>query len=106
MSGPDDLANWAAAFLRQYQLGDDPQVQPNDASTERSTGAEQKYPRVTIEASRLLESVDMGGVPAFVTRNLLGIARENGLDAHPGSSPNDIIAALRRVADAGSDEKR
>ena len=47
--------------------------------------------QLTPEASQLLKS---GGVPAFVTKNLEKIARDNGVEP-TGKNPNQIIAELK-----------
>lgn len=62
MADSEDFAKWAAQFLQQYESVSELGKQDSPSC------AGQKYPGVTIEASRLLESVDAGGVPAFVTQ--------------------------------------
>ena len=53
---------------------------------------------VTETASDLLRSVDAGGVPAFVSSSLREIARDNGLEVADDWTPNQIIDALRKMA--------
>jgi len=51
---------------------------------------------VTRAAADLLRTVDAGGVPAFVTRNLVEIAQVNGFKVPDHWTPNQIIEAIRR----------
>ncbi|MGE5466020.1 MAG: hypothetical protein ACM3Y9_01220 [Ignavibacteria bacterium] len=99
MAAPDDFAKWAASFLRQYEIEQGGEAPP-PASEPSSAPAPARYPGLSAEASQLLESVDAGGVPAFVTQSLLKIARDNGIDVARDTTPNDIVAALRRLAEA------
>lgn len=50
---------------------------------------------ITQEAANLLNSVDASSVPAFLSRNIERIARQNGIDVTPSTTPNQIIDALR-----------
>jgi hypothetical protein len=97
MTTSDDLGRWAAAFVRQYELESGKTLSPQPTADQPPAGP-QKYPSLTLEASLLLESVDAGGVPAFITQNLLRIARDNGLEVGGDATPNDVVAALRRLA--------
>lgn len=92
MTVSDDFGAWAAAFFRRLEA--------EDGAAGVSGGAvpPPHYRGVTAEACRLLESVDAGGVPAFVTQNLLRIARDNGLAPASATAPDEIVAALRRLA--------
>jgi hypothetical protein len=89
MTAPNDqLAQWAALFLDKYssELGS------------AQAPAAPAYVGVSAAASSLLQSVDAGGVPAFITAQLKSIAEDNGIAVGAGSTPNEIIAALRRLA--------
>jgi hypothetical protein len=88
----DQFARWAAAFLQQYQEVADLPAAPATPAPDRD------YPNLTREAGDLLRSVDAGGIPAFVTANLLRIARDNGVAPPPHWTPNEIVAALRGKA--------
>lgn len=48
----------------------------------------------TDDLNSLLASVDRGGVPAFITRNLEAIAKKYGVDTS-GKTPNEVIEELR-----------
>lgn len=96
-----DLGAWAAAFLRQYEQEAQRELGADAANPQAQQGL-QKYAGVTAAASALLESVDAGGVPAFVTANLLQIARDNGLQVMPAWTPNDIVDALRGLVNTGA----
>lgn len=50
---------------------------------------------LTKEARALLKSVDTGGVPGFITANLLRIADENDVPYETDVTPNQIVEALR-----------
>jgi len=50
---------------------------------------------LTPDAEALLDSVDAGGIPGFVTNNLRRIAQENGITVTASTTPDDIIAGLR-----------
>ena len=59
---------------------------------------------LTPEAEQLLESVKDGGVPAFMTKNLLKIASDNGIKpektaegADKEFTPNDVISKLQNL---------
>ena len=56
-------------------------------------------PSLTPEAEDLLSKADSGGVPAFMTANLIRIAEENGLSVSPNMTPNQLIAELRRMVE-------
>ena len=90
---PDDtFANWASLFLTAYEEG----------TADPASAAQQSRPAVyngiSPAADELLQSIDAGGVPAFVTANLLEIAAENGIEAADDWSPNQIIEAIRAKA--------
>lgn len=89
MSMSDDLAKWATAFLQQYH---------SEGGAEAAPPSAPRYPGITPEAARLLESVDAGGVPAFMTQALLRIATDNGIAITRETTPNAVIAALRELA--------
>jgi hypothetical protein len=50
---------------------------------------------ITPEAESLLQSVEDGGVPAMMTNNLRKITKNNGIKVTKGTTPNDIIEALK-----------
>lgn len=50
---------------------------------------------LTQDAQDLIRSVEAGGVPAMMTNNLRRIAKENGVELTPQTTPNDIVAALQ-----------
>ena len=56
------------------------------------------YIGVTAAACELLQVVDAGGVPAFVTNNLKQIAEDNGIEVTIQSTPNEIVDAIRDKA--------
>lgn len=56
--------------------------------------------RITVEAQRLLASVDDGGVPMYRNERLDQIARENNVEFTDDSTPNQMIDALRAKRDA------
>lgn len=89
MAFDEKLARWAALFIRAQ---DDAGI---DATPAPPASAGAPYPGVTEAAAELLRAVDAGGVPAFVTSNLKQIARDNGVDAPDGWTPNQIIEAIR-----------
>jgi hypothetical protein len=86
------LAQWAAMFLRSQKL-DATNISPAISIVDE-TG-------LTVSANALLQSVDDGGVPLFVTGHLKQIAQDNGIEVAAHWTPNEIIAALRgkRVRD-------
>lgn len=51
--------------------------------------------RLSPEATDLLQKVDGGGVPAYMTESLRRIAKAHGIEVTDSTSPNDVIAALR-----------
>ena len=82
----DSFARWAAPFVDAFERHTDQgQVTP-------------KYAGVTPEACELLESVDAGGVPAFISSQMLAIALENGIAVLEHWSPAEVVAALRDKA--------
>lgn len=50
--------------------------------------------KVTAAALLLLDAVNRGGIPAFMTANLKQIASENGITVNEGTTPNEIIEAI------------
>ena len=56
------------------------------------------YIGITQAASELLQSIDAGGVPAFVTSSLIEIANENDITVPDHWTPNEIVAAIRAKA--------
>lgn len=89
----DSFARWAATFVDAFERhAEQGQVSP-------------KYTGVTPDACELLESVDAGGVPAFVSSQMLAIALENGIAVLEHWTPSEVVAALRDKArlDASND---
>jgi len=65
-------------------------------NVEPTDGREAQQPStLTQDAQDLIRSVEAGGVPAMMTNNLRRIAKENGIELTPQTTPNDIIAALQ-----------
>lgn len=85
MTTDDTFARWASLFAASFDAA------PTVADRAAYTG-------VTPAAAELLQAVDAGGLPAFVTNNLLEIARENGLVVPDHWTPNEIVEALREKA--------
>jgi hypothetical protein len=54
---------------------------------------------ITPEAAQLLASADAGGVPSFIPHSMRRIAAENGIDIDGDTTPEIIVAALRRKRD-------
>ena len=73
----------------------------SDFSTKEESGSHINLPRPTSVlsdgAQKLLESVDDGGVPLYVTDHLKRIAEENGFEVSEQDTPNTIIEALRAL---------
>jgi hypothetical protein len=84
MTTDDELAQWAAQFLQVYA--------EEDGQTDPPQPQEALPPSA---AAELLRSVDIGGVPAFITANLRKIAEEHGIEISASMTPNDIVAAIR-----------
>lgn len=91
MPADDDLSRWATLFLSN--LGE-------AAPAAAPPAAAAHYAGISAEAAELLRAVDAGGVPAFMTGRLKQIAADHGIAVDAGSTPNDIIDALRRQAAA------
>lgn len=88
MSSDESLAQYAALFLQQYN-------EEVGAAEAIATTVPVQYPGITFLANELLQSVDAGGVPAFVTEQLKQIALENGITVTEQTTPNQIVAAIR-----------
>lgn len=58
-------------------------------------GVAEHASKLTKDAQDILDKVDEGGIPLYMTENLKRIAEENGLTVTPENTPNDIIAALK-----------
>ena len=85
---PDEkFAQWAALFVTAY----DESVADNNSAEEAAPA----YIGITQAASELLQSIDAGGVPAFVTSSLIEIACENDITVPDHWTPNEIVAAIR-----------
>lgn len=88
MSSDESLAQYAALFLQQFN-------EEVGAAEANAATAPVSYPGITLLANELLQSVDAGGVPAFVTEQLKQIALENGVAVTEQTTPNQIVAAIR-----------
>lgn len=86
---PDDekFAQWAALFVTAYN--------ESVADNHTKEHAAPAYIGITQAASELLQSIDAGGVPAFVTSSLIEIANENKITVSDHWTPNEIVAAIR-----------
>lgn len=98
MDADEKLAKWAALFVRACSEGDAGAVPSGRAEPAASA----QYPGVTQAARELLQAVDAGGVPAFVTASLKQIAGENGVAITDAWTPNEIVAAIRSKAGDGN----
>lgn len=94
MPSEDKLAQWAAGFLAACNA---PRA-GNGRSGQDASAAATDYAGVTPAARLLLQTVDAGGVPAFVTARLKEIAEENGIAVADHWTPNEIVDALRDKA--------
>lgn len=93
MEPANQFAQWVALFINKCREGNTPGI---------------RYTGVTPAACELLRVVDAGGVPAFVTKNLVQIARNNGIAVDTGWTPNEIVGAIRARAgidDSGSSKR-
>jgi len=92
MEPANQFAQWIALFVNKCRAGKTPGIQ---------------YTGVTPAAGELLRSVDAGGVPAFATKSLLEIAKNNGIEVDSRWTPNEIVEAIRSVAgvDASGEQK-
>jgi hypothetical protein len=81
MESDDRFTQWAAHFITAYN--------------KNNQQVEQVYSGITQAASELLQSIDAGGVPAFVTSSLIEIANENDIAVPDHWTPNEIVAAIR-----------
>lgn len=61
---------------------------------------------VSTSADMVLDAVDRGGVPAFITNNLKRVAAENGITITDKDTPGHIIAQLRAKRDAFREHER
>lgn len=91
MSSDDELAQWAALFMNSYT---GMEVAPVAAEGVEAIN----YVGLTQSAIDLLRSVDAGGVPAFVTTNLIQVAADNGIEVTGQQTPNEIIETIRLKA--------
>ncbi len=91
MVADDSFARWASLFVDSFE---------QERSSEGNTEAQEQpgYTGVTKAASDLLQAVDAGGIPAFISNNLLEIAKENGIAVPENCTPNELIALLRKKA--------
>lgn len=96
MSADDELAQWAALFMQSYAGSEvAPIVAPNVAPIVAEDANPINDNGLTQSAIDLLRSVDAGGVPAFVTANLLQIAADNGVEVTSQQTPNEIVELIR-----------
>lgn len=79
-----------------------PESTPKPASATPATAAGEPYPKtnLTPEAEAILSAIEKGGAaPAFISKNLEKIARENGVTITRQMRPQDVIDALRAKRD-------
>lgn len=94
MEPNEKFAQWAALFVDAMNKSNGA-----DAVTEQPAPAPViQYAGITSEACDLLQAVDAGGIPAFVTANIMEIARDNGIDVDDLWTPNAIVEAIRNKA--------
>jgi hypothetical protein len=67
-----------------------------EARMAAATRADGLLPPLTAEALQVIAAADQGGTPMFTSANLARIAKENGVEVASDTTPNDIIAELRR----------
>jgi len=99
MGTEDSFSRWASLFVDSFNEG----VSSEGDSAPQAMPA---YTGVTKAASELLQAVDLGGVPAFISSNLTEIANENGIDIPESWTPNEVVAMLRDKAVPASSEVR
>lgn len=83
----DHFSRWAGLFVDAY---------------ERQTRL--AYCGLTPAAVELLQAVDGGGVPAFVSPAMVAVAQENGITVSDDWTPNQVIEALRSKSNAAAEE--
>lgn len=111
MRSDDEFARWAALFvsaqsddgLTTLPVTTGTPISSPGAVTPAQTGpipipAAAPVGAVTAAAYALLQSVDSGGIPAFVTSHLKQIALDNGIPLTDQWTPNQIVEAIRRKA--------
>ncbi len=86
MPQDEKFVNWASLFINEINNG-----VADTCLSGISVIKNIHYTGVTQAACDLLRSVDSGGVPAFITSNLIEIARENGIEVIDHWTPNEII---------------
>lgn len=65
---------------------------------------EPKAVGLTPEAKTMLDSIDKGGAaPAFISKNLEKLAKDNGVEITGSMTPADVVTALRAKKDAVSE---
>lgn len=95
MQSDDQFAQWAALFVSNCSAEKPGEAQ---AAPPLPVVGALRYQGVTQAAAELLQAVDAGGVPAFVTGQLKQIASDNGIDVTAASTPNEIVDAIRAKA--------
>ena len=68
MSQSDELAAWAASFISLQAMEAEVIIPDNKGCTEQAKA--QSETKVTAAALLLLDAVNRGGIPAFMTSNL------------------------------------
>ncbi|MBI5922684.1 MAG: hypothetical protein HY847_13705 [Betaproteobacteria bacterium] len=91
MEPANQFAQWVALLVNKFRESRTPGIQ---------------YTGVTPAACELLRAVDAGGVPAFVTKNLVQIAKNNGIEADSRWTPNEIVGAIRGKAGIDASERQ
>lgn len=92
----DELARWAASFLALCEEAP-PIVAPPAAAAHLPEAAAPpvRSSAITPAAHALLDAIDAGGVPAFMTTALRQIANDNGIEVSAQTTPNHIVDVLR-----------
>ncbi len=94
MDADKNFAKWASLFVDSMN-----NCKAVDDHSGHQVSAEGiKYTGINEAGCDLLRSVDAGGIPAFVSSNLIEIAYDNGIDVSDDWTPNEIVDAIRAKA--------
>ena len=85
------------AILEAMKLGLVSTNKENRAKRQSKAPAVARSSSVTQGAREVLDKVDEGGIPLYVTASLRAIAEENGIYVSDNDTPNDVIGALRAL---------
>lgn len=69
--------------------------QPEAVNNQQGVGEPAPVADITPEAKDLLEGLKSGSKPAFITKNLERIAKENGIEINNQSTPDKVINQLK-----------